>query len=234
MSKLPYALIIPAAGSGQRIGGEIAKPFLRIAGKSILGHTVSRFAAIDGLIQVIIATTPDYFDEAHSVKNWLPETVSVHVIEGGSERQYSIHNALQKADKSAELIVIHDAVRPFVSENCVVQCLKKANESGAAILGVPVKDTIKKVNDDGLILETPKRDMLWQAQTPQIFKQDLIRKAYEYALHEDYLGTDDASLVEFYGERVFVVEGNQQNIKITYPLDLQITEILLTDKQANL
>jgi 2-C-methyl-D-erythritol 4-phosphate cytidylyltransferase len=230
VSKLPFTLIIPAAGSGKRIGSEIAKPFLRVAGKSLLGHTVSRFAAIDGLIQVIIATTPDYFDEAFSVKNWLPETVSFQVIEGGSERQFSIDNALQKADKSAVLIAIHDAVRPLVSENCVVKCLEKANESGAAILGVPVKDTIKKVNDGGLILETPDRNMLWQAQTPQIFRQDLIRKAYQNAINENYLGTDDASLVEYYGERVFIVEGNQQNIKITYPLDLQIAEILLTDK----
>lgn len=227
MSQFQFALIIPAAGSGKRIGGDIAKPFLKIAGKSILGHTISRFANINGLSQVLIATSPGYFKEAELAGKWLPEKVSFQVIEGGSERQYSIYNALQKIDKSVDLIAIHDAVRPFVSVESVARCLDQANLSGAAILGVPVKDTIKKVDTKGRIIETPERGSLWQAQTPQIFRRDIIINAFDKALKEKYLGTDDASLVEYFGGDVTVVKGERQNFKITYPLDLRLAELLI-------
>jgi 2-C-methyl-D-erythritol 4-phosphate cytidylyltransferase len=227
VSQFQFALIIPAAGSGKRIGGDIAKPFLKIAGKSILGHTVSRFANINGLSQVLVATSPGYFKEAELAGKWLPEKVSFQVIEGGSERQYSIYNALQEIDKSVDLIAIHDAVRPFVSVESVARCLDQANLSGAAILGVPVKDTIKKVDTNGRIIETPERGALWQAQTPQIFRRDIIINAFDKALKEKYLGTDDASLVEYFGGDVTVVKGERQNFKITYPLDLRLAELLI-------
>jgi 2-C-methyl-D-erythritol 4-phosphate cytidylyltransferase len=232
VSKVQFALIIPAAGSGKRIGAEVAKPYLRIAGKTIIEHTICKFASISGLAQVIIATTPEYFNDASAVKNLLPEEVDVRVIEGGKERQDSIYQALQIVGESVELVAIHDAVRPFVSEDSVYDCLSLANESGAAILGLPVKDTIKRVDSKGLILETPERSRLWKAQTPQIFRQSLIRKAYEKAVRENFLGTDDASLVEYYGKNVFVTEGDQQNFKITYPLDLRVAELLLTEESG--
>jgi 2-C-methyl-D-erythritol 4-phosphate cytidylyltransferase len=232
VSKVQFALIIPAAGSGKRIGAEVAKPYLRIAGKTIIEHTICKFASISGLAQVIIATTPEYFNDASAVKNLLPEEVDVRVIEGGKERQDSIYQALQIVGESVELVAIHDAVRPFVSEDSVYDCLNLANESGAAILGLPVKDTIKRVDSKGLILETPERSRLWKAQTPQIFRQSLIRKAYEKAVRENFLGTDDASLVEYYGKNVFVTEGDQQNFKITYPLDLRVAELLLTEESG--
>jgi 2-C-methyl-D-erythritol 4-phosphate cytidylyltransferase len=205
---------------------------LRIAGKTIIEHTICKFASISGLAQVIIATTPEYFNDASAVKNLLPEEVDVRVIEGGKERQDSIYQALQIVGESVELVAIHDAVRPFVSEDSVYDCLSLANESGAAILGLPVKDTIKRVDSKGLILETPERSRLWKAQTPQIFRQSLIRKAYEKAVRENFLGTDDASLVEYYGKNVFVTEGDQQNFKITYPLDLRVAELLLTEESG--
>lgn len=233
MSGQRFALIIPAAGSGKRIGEDLPKPYLEIAGKTILGHTVSRFAGFGSLTQVVIASTAEYFELAGSVKTLLPDHVSLKIIKGGVERQDSINNAIKVIDDGVDLIAIHDAVRPFVKPESIQACLRAAATAGAAILAVPAKDTIKKINDDYRILETPDRKYLWQAQTPQIFNRGLIRRAYENAEEHHFLGTDDASLVEFLGEQVVVVEGSRENFKITYPLDLQLAELLLNSNQSN-
>jgi 2-C-methyl-D-erythritol 4-phosphate cytidylyltransferase len=228
-----FALIIPAAGSGKRIGEDLPKPYLEVAGKTIIGHTVSRFAGVGALAQVVIATTAEYFELAGSVKKLLPDHVSFEIVEGGAERQDSIYNAIQVIGDGVDLIAIHDAVRPFVKTESIQACLMAAASAGAAILAVPARDTIKKISDDYRILATPERKYLWQAQTPQIFNRDLIRRAYEHAGKHNYLGTDDASLVEFLGEQVVVVEGSHENFKITYPLDLQLAKLLLNTNQPN-
>ncbi len=215
------------------MGEDLPKPFLEIAGKTILGHTVSRFAGFRTLTQVVIATTAEHIELAGIVKKFLPEHVSFKIIEGGAERQDSINNAINVIDDGVDLVAIHDAVRPFVKQESIQACLRAAASAGAAILAIPAKDTIKKISDEYRILETPDRKYLWQAQTPQIFGRDLIRRAYEHAGEHNYLGTDDASLVEFLGEQVVVVEGSRENFKITYPLDLRLAELLLNSNQSN-
>ena len=166
MSRL--AVIIPAAGSGSRMGTHTPKPFLTLNGKTILEHTISAFAKVDEVVDIRIATSVDWFDQVEAILNKFADDVeSASVIEGGDERQHSIFNALQSLDNSIDLIAVHDAVRPFVSAELIRKCAHRASEVGGAIVAVPAKDTIKKLGDGFEISETPDRSKLWQAQTPQ-------------------------------------------------------------------
>jgi 2-C-methyl-D-erythritol 4-phosphate cytidylyltransferase len=125
------------------------------------------------------------------------------------------------------LVIVHDAVRPFVKLAHVKNCCEAAVKVGAAVLGVPAKDTIKRLDNDDLIVDTPSRKYLWQAQTPQVFKKEVLQEAYQKALEDNFIGTDDASLVERLGYPVKMVEGDRSNFKITYPLDLKLAKLLL-------
>ncbi len=211
---------------------ERAKPFIELKGVSILAHTIRRFLPLDGLNRIIIATSDEYLD---TVENILAHEVGNRMlwdcVPGGVERQQSVHKALDRAEGAAQ-VIIHDAVRPFVTLEEIVRCCREANETGAAVLGVPSKDTIKKVNRRHLVTETPNRAFLWQVHTPQVFSTSLIKKAHDKAADEGYTGTDDASLVEWIGKPVKMVEGSERNFKITYPHDLELARVLL-QKETN-
>lgn len=221
------AVIIPAAGSGTRLGSEVPKAFVEVSGKPILQRSIECFLGIEGLRQIIIPTAKDYIDRCKELCSDLEsEYISFEVIEGGSERQYSIWNALKILHNSIELVAVHDAARPFLRQDYILRCFEVANEAGAAVLGVPVKDTIKRTDEVGSVEETPNRKYLWQAQTPQVFRKDLILEAYKSASANCYLGTDDSSLVERIGAKVKMIEGDSENLKITYPLDLKVAELI--------
>lgn len=210
------------------MGSGIPKPFIKILGKSILQRSIECFINIGGLSQVVVATTAEHFNECRLIFSNLDSMdISFEVIKGGEERQFSIWNALQVINTDVDLVAIHDAVRPFADTDRISECFDAAQKFGGAVLGVPVKDTIKKVDGDNFIKETPARSMLWQAQTPQVFKKHLIKRAYSSALKEEFLGTDDASLVERIGESVKMVESNRENLKITYPIDLEVAELII-------
>ena len=229
MAKL--AVIIPAAGSGSRMGSRLPKPFLELCGKSILGHTITSFLDAEGLAQVIIATSKEWFAEVEkTLQSFEVEGVAFNLVEGGAERQFSIHNALGSLQPDIELVAVHDAVRPFISVELINKCCSKAMELGGAIIAVPAKDTIKQVNEAGEIQNTPERKKLWQAQTPQVFRKELLVEAYSKAIEENFVGTDDSSLVERTGGSVGVVEGDRENLKITYPIDLKIAELILNER----
>ena len=225
MAKL--GLIIPAAGSGARMGASIPKPFIELCGKPILRHSIEAFLGVEGLVQIVVATSSEYVEQVRGMLAMLPLNLAVHVVEGGAERQDSIRQALNVIAYDVDVVAIHDAVRPFVQTKHIELCVHAAEEYGASILAVPVKDTIKQVSDDSKIQGTPDRNSLWQAQTPQVFEIGLIKQAYDFAKQQGYLGTDDASLVENMGKPVHVIEGDRQNFKITYPLDLKLAELLL-------
>lgn len=225
MSKL--SVIIPAAGSGVRMGSDIPKPFLKVGDRTILEHTISKFLEVPELIEIIVATSKGHISDIHSMFERIPGNVMLKVVEGGSERQFSIYNALKEISHDATLVGVHDAVRPFIRPKLIIECCNIAEEYGGAVLGVPAKDTIKQVDDNKNIKATPDRSFLWQAQTPQVFQKELFRKAYESALKSDFIGTDDASLVERIGGRVQMIEGDRENLKITYPVDLKIAELIL-------
>ncbi len=224
------ALIIPAAGSGSRLNRDIPKPYIRLAGKPILEHTVRRFLSLESLAEVVVATSREYLEEAGGIlKGIASSSLSFTVVEGGRERQHSIYNALQEIDES-EIVIVHDAVRPFVNASQIEACCRTAEEVGGAVLGVPAKDTIKKVDDGLIIKDTPSRRYLWQAQTPQVFRKEILVEAYRQAMEVGFVGTDDASLVERIGRKVKMVEGDRSNFKITYPLDLKLAGQLLEEE----
>lgn len=223
------AVIVPAAGSGVRFGAQIPKPFIKLSGKAILYYTLSSFVELKNVSQIIVATSKNWLDEVEKIFREINSSnVRLEVVEGGRERQFSIQNALVKVNDTIELIAVHDAVRPFVKAEFVYECCKTAREYGGAVLGIPANDTIKKVNDRQVISETPDRTLLWQAQTPQIFQKKLLFDAYNSAMKNGFIGTDDASLVERIGGTIKMVEGGRENLKITYPLDLKIAELILT------
>lgn len=230
MEKQQVGLIVPAAGAGKRLGEEVPKPYLMLAGKTILEHTLQAFSDVKSIGEVIVATSDEYVETTRDIlKRVFPE-INTYVVLGGEERQDSIRNALEMISGKTGLIAVHDAVRPFVSEKEINKCIKGATRWGGAILGTPAKNTIKKVNSNLEITDTPDRSTLWEAQTPQIFWAALVREAYEYAYYHDVKGFDDSSLVEKIGGKVVLIKGSDKNFKITYPTDLKIAEYLFREE----
>lgn len=225
---IKLSLIIPAAGSGLRLGTKIPKPFIELSGKAIIQHTIDKFFDISELRQLLIVTSAQNIDPVKDLlSGYNRPDVDISVIQGGSERQDSITNALDFVDTNCDLVAIHDAVRPFVKKEEIKNCMESALKYDAAILGVPVKDTIKVVGGEHLVESTPDRSSLWQIQTPQIFKRQLLLDAYDKAKKDGVEGTDDSSLVENLGVKVHVVKSSYDNFKITFPMDLKLAELKL-------
>lgn len=229
MANSAFSLIIPASGRGKRMEAEIPKPYLPLGNCTVFEHTLSCFIDLPGLKQVIVATSDPHIDQTDKILHRLIPDLHFKVVQGGAERMHSIYNALQEVDPESELIAVHDAVRPFVSKTSILECLKQAAVIGGAILGVQFNDTIKRIDDQGKITETPDRSELWQAQTPQIFKRSILLKAYENALSTNMKATDDASLVEAAGGAVAIVTGSRTNFKLTYPIDYKMAEIIVQE-----
>lgn len=227
MDKQQLGLIIPAAGAGARLGEDVPKPYLSLAGKTILEHTLTAFTSIKSIGEVIVSTSENYVEITEELLLRLFPNVTCHVVIGGEQRQDSIRNALNKISGKTGLIAVHDAVRPFVKVNDIEKCINEAVRWGGAVLAVPAKDTIKVVNANLEIKDTPNRKYLWNAQTPQVFWAALLREAYDYAAQHNILGSDDSSLVEKIGGKVVLVKGSTKNFKITYPVDLEIAEFML-------
>ena len=218
------------------MNSEIPKPLLLLAGKPVLYWSIKVFASIPELKQIIIPTQESMFGQISAILNSvLNDTnrvdIKANIIAGGKERLFSIANALPLIEKEIDMVMVHDAVRPLVSLHSILNCIEKAINSKACILGLPLRETIKQTNDNGRVVSTPDRTSLWSIQTPQCFSKSLFIEAYELALKQNYFGTDDSSVVEFAGFPVIVSEGNSENIKITYPLDLQLAELLMLNRE---
>lgn len=231
MARGTIALILPAAGSGRRMQKDTPKAYLKLGTQTVLEHTIQAFSQVAGLGQVVIPTLSSYETETESMLQRLVPKCTGSVVRGGEERQHSIQNALKVLEPGIEWVMIHDAVRPFVQQADIENCLSDARRTGAAIVAVPVKDTIKQVGADRIILQTPERKTLWQAQTPQIFRRDWIEEAYHQIASENLLMTDDASVMEYTGRKVFITEGSRMNFKLTYPLDFEIAEQIINRKE---
>ena len=221
------SVIIPAAGQGKRFGAGKNKAVVLLAGKSILERTVEAFSDIPDIGERIIVVAPDEVAEITEQAKSFPKSETIKVVAGGAERQYSIENALSSVDSGAEIVLVHDGARPLISRDVIHKLIMEVRESSAAIVAVPVKDTIKKVDANGFVVDTPRRSELWAIQTPQGFSRDLIINAYKRAREDNFLGTDDASLVERMGVSVKIVQGEYENIKITTPEDLPIANLFL-------
>ena len=218
--------VILAAGLGKRMQAGHNKQFIEICGQSILTHTLTVFAQIPEIAKIVLVVRAGEEDTCQNMIPEIAENKTVLAI-GGKERQDSVHNGIRAITWECEYILIHDGARPLVTEEVIRRTLLAAQNSGAAICAVPVKDTIKRADSDGNVLATIPRESLWAVQTPQVFRADLIRRAYENAYVHNHYGTDDASLVEYLGEKIKIVTGDYENIKITTPEDIAIAEILL-------
>jgi 2-C-methyl-D-erythritol 4-phosphate cytidylyltransferase len=235
--------IIPAAGLGTRMtsapGAKGKKPtaskqFTELGGTPILIHTLRKFAASPEVSEIYIALRAN---EIEGFRGRLEKEAKdvlrkkVHLVEGGEHRQQSVANAMTSISASDDdIVLVHDAVRPFVTEEIIHDVIRAAQKYGAAIAGVPAVDTVKQVertSDGALITATVPRERVVMAQTPQGFRYDVLKKAFDEATADGFLGTDEASLVERSGHAVAVVMGSPRNIKITAPADLELAEFYL-------
>ena len=236
---MKVAVILPAAGLGTRMGkgaaektGTSRKQFMLLEGSPILMHTVRKFAASPRVGEIVIAVRAEEME-------WVREMAShefprrVRVVEGGNTRQESVENALKSLDPDCELVAVHDAVRPFIDLETIHKVFDEAAETGAAIVGVPAVDTVKQVTRGTThvkIRATLPREKLVMAQTPQVFRYDLLLRAFQEARADGFTATDESSMVERLDVEVSVVPGSDRNIKITKPTDMEVAHLFLREE----
>ena len=225
--------IILAAGRGSRMKTSISKQYLNLKGKPILHHTLDVFFACLDIDEIILVISDRDEDICYNlVLKELIQTKTLKVVYGGDERQDSVYNGLYHVDANTDIVVIHDGARPFVTAEDITKTIKSAEKFGATALGVPIKETIKIVDERGFVERTPDRDGIWKIQTPQAFKYSLVRQAYGFANSKKIKGTDDSMLVEALGEPVKIIEGSYSNIKITTYEDLILAESIIEKKNS--
>ena len=216
--------VVPSAGKGRRLHVKEAKPFVMLGGHPLLSHTLKALEASAPIDEIIVVVSRDKLKACERlVKKYGFRKVRA-VISGGKRRFDSVRNALRKV-RDADFVLIHDGVRPFIDRSLIKRTLRAAKRFGGAISAIPSRQTLKFINKGFFITKTPKRKFLWEAQTPQAFRKELIVKAYKKA--KDKNATDDSSLVEGLGHRVKIVKGSYRNIKITTPEDLELARILV-------
>lgn len=227
--------IIPAAGAGKRLGLGINKAFAKINSVPLLVHCLTMLSATGMITRAIVVLAADEVEEGYELlKSYQAEhfaALPFVVVAGGKERQDSVANALEAITETEGYVAVHDGARPFASKEVFARTLQAAKKYGAAIAAVPVKDTIKVVNEEGEVTATPARSSLYAVQTPQIFEVNLLKSAYANLAQNPAQVTDDASVVELLGHKVVVAQGRYENIKITTPEDLLFAENLLAQQE---
>jgi 2-C-methyl-D-erythritol 4-phosphate cytidylyltransferase len=240
---MKVVVIVPAAGLGTRMASPprakgrkpaATKQFTELGGVPILIHTLRKFVASPEVSEIYVALRAN---EIEGFRTRLEKDAAdilqkkIHLVEGGEHRQHSVANAISSVSASDDdVVLVHDAVRPFVTEEIIHDVIRAAQKYGAAIAGVPAVDTVKQVertSDGALITATIPRERVVMAQTPQGFRYDVIKKAFDEAAADGFVGTDEASLVERSGHAVAVVMGSPKNIKITAPADMELAEFFL-------
>lgn len=228
--------LIPAAGSGTRMGMGIKKQYLTLNGKEILNWTLENLLGHDSIDEaVIIVPTEDLEEVLDKVTGWLDDArikKPFKVIAGGTTRQASVYHGLLALDGHTDYVLIHDGVRPFVPHDQINAFLDAIMDNGISgvIAGNQVTDTLKRVDNDQVIIETLDRASTWAVQTPQIFDCESLKAAHEVALERQLTATDDAALLEILGKRTKIVQSDAENIKITKPFDLIVAEAIMKAK----
>ncbi|HWP56297.1 MAG TPA: 2-C-methyl-D-erythritol 4-phosphate cytidylyltransferase [Candidatus Acidoferrales bacterium] len=228
--------VIVAAGEGRRMGQPVPKVYLPLCGEPVILHTLRRFAATQAVEWIIVVVAEADLARCEAVIRSDAELSRRCVVlqPGGATRQASVRQGLMRLKDDCEIVVVHDGARPLVSTGLIERCIEAARQSGAAVAGLPARDTIKTVSQDGRVCETVPRERFWLIQTPQAFEVKLIRAAHEAARRRGREASDDATLVEWLGAPVAVVPGDPYNIKITVPLDLLVAEALVEKNLAAL
>ena len=220
--------VIVSAGKGLRFMEGKKKQFYSLGGKPILAHTLDKFETCPLIRSVFLVVGQEDLDYClkEIVEKYGFQKVS-KIVPGGKRRQESVKNGIDALPKDADIVAIHDGVRPLVTQAMIEDSICSAVRYGAVVLAMPVKETIKVSNPDGTVLRTLDRDSLWQIQTPQTFQVNVIREAYYRATEDGFVGTDDASLVERLDVKVHILPGSYTNIKITTPEDLALAGLFL-------
>ncbi|HYE82979.1 MAG TPA: 2-C-methyl-D-erythritol 4-phosphate cytidylyltransferase [Clostridia bacterium] len=224
--------IILAAGKGTRMNASMNKQYLMLKDKPILAHSIEIFQKCDLIDEIIVVLNKD--EEASCRTNVIKKygySKVKELVAGGSERQHSVYNGLMHVSGNCDTVLVHDGARPLLTEAVIKRCIDGVRNFGAVSCGVPIKETIKIIDENRNVKVTPRRDSIWITQTPQAFKLDILVKAHLNALEEGITCTDDAILVEQLGINVHMVEGDYENIKITTPDDLIIAESILNYKR---
>lgn len=224
--------IIVAGGSGSRMNAAVKKQYLCLEGVPVVGHTLKSFDRYPGLDRIVLVVPEIDRDRCRSdILAPLGLDHDVLLVSGGPRRQDSVMNGLAVAGDSGDTVMIHDGVRPFVRKSLIDACLSGVKATGACIPAIAVTDTLKQVDEKGAITATLDRRFIQLAQTPQTFSLGLIRRAHQLAAQRGFSATDDASVAEFAGERVMIVPGDRDNIKITTPPDLPMARSILDQWQ---
>ena len=209
------------------MGGTGPKQFQSLNGKPILYHTIKTLQNCETISEIILVVPEKEYETANT--DWLGKLEIVKkVVIGGEKRQDSVYNGFCEVSQDSEIVLVHDGVRPFLSQKMIADSIDAAREYGAAITAIPVHDTIKRVDTSGLVSQTIDREGLWRVQTPQAFRYSLLLDAFNKAKSENFYGTDEGSLIEHLGEPVKIVEGLEQNIKITRPEDLELSKAFIS------
>lgn len=219
--------IIVAGGTGSRMGSEIPKQFIEVMGKPIISYTINAFSKCDEVTDIIIVTLPEYLVYCKDIVDSFNFKKVSKIVSGGNSRSESVYNGLKELKDDCQIVAIHDGVRPMITPETVSATVSAAFEYGCAAVGVRMKDTIKVADDNGFIKHTADRDKLWQIQTPQTFKKNIIKSLYENYLKNGHTATDDCFIAEQAGYKIKIVEGSYENIKITTPQDIYIMKGLL-------
>jgi 2-C-methyl-D-erythritol 4-phosphate cytidylyltransferase len=231
------AAIVPAAGLGTRMGAEMPKQFLELDGVPLIIFTLRRLAACAAITEFFISTRADDVMALQAMVAKAALGKPARVVHGGDTRQQSVGNALAQVDPATEIVLVHDAVRPFVTVAQIERVIAEARTRGAAILGIPAIDTVKEVKraslpeDVALISATIPRERIVLAQTPQVFAYSLLRDAFKKAQQDGVTASDEAAMVERFGHDVFVVVGSERNLKITRPADMELAAFYLEQER---
>jgi len=236
---MKISVILPAAGLGTRMGraapekgGISRKQFMLLDGSPILLHTIRKFASFPPVTEIVVALRQEDIEWVRDLLAQERFDKPVRLVEGGDSRQNSVENAVSSIPPDTDLVAVHDAVRPFIDHHALEQVFAEAAENGAAIVGIVPVDTIKQVHRNKIRATLP-RDRLIMAQTPQVFRFDLLKKAFERAREDGFIGTDESSLVERLEQvEVSVVPGSDRNIKITKPSDMDLARLFLAEELA--
>lgn len=232
---LKVSVIIVAAGKGRRMGRNYNKQYILLEEKPILAHTIEVFESSSYIDEIILVVGKN---EVNLVQENIVEKYSfkkiVSIVEGGAERQDSVYNGLQEVSSDCSIVLVHDGARPFLRNEIIEEGIQVAKKSDACIVAVPVKDTIKVINENMEVVETPNRETLWAVQTPQIFKYTLLQEAYKKAKVSKLKVTDDAMLVESLGYPIKIIQGDYENIKITTPEDLILGQGILEKRKVGI
>jgi 2-C-methyl-D-erythritol 4-phosphate cytidylyltransferase len=224
--------IIAAAGAGRRMKADRPKQLLTLDETPILIYTIRKFDSCRVIDRILVAAPQESVEEIRKLIVGAGFSKPIAVVQGGARRQDSVAVAMQHLAADTTIVAVHDAVRPFVLVNEIEAAVDEAQKTGAAVLAIPIVDTVKQIRKE-LIDSTLTREHLVLAQTPQVFRIEVLREAFERAKRDDYYGTDESSLVERLGYPVAVVRGSERNIKITRPGDLALARFLLQQEQES-